>query len=393
VNSQLDVASALVVDTQPQDADGLFGRGLHVQLGGSATVVSAAFEGNHDTTLNVAEDESALSVEDVVVRGTRTVDDDGGRGVSVFPSGRFAARRLRLADNVLTGLISENAGAVTLEDVEVTGTVPRPLDGTGGRGLSLQSGGTATLARVRLEGNHDVGLFVAAGDIQVTVEDLTVRDTAPLPSGLFGRGINLQESGAITGSRVVVIGNYEVGLVVNSLGSTVDLDQIVVRGTRPRVVDGRFGRGLGVQLGGRGEIRRALIEDNHDVGVFAGGLNAELVLEDLVVRDTEPAACGAVSPTACPAGGMGMVALETAAIAATSFLLEGNAVCGVQLANDGEIRLSRGEVVGHAIGACVQVDGYPLERLTDDVRYRDNGINLDSTSLPVPESAVPVPES
>ncbi len=48
-----------------------------------------------------------------------------------------------------------------------------------------------------------------------------------------------------------------------------------------------------------------------------------------------------------------------------------------------------GEVFGCTIGACVQVDGYSWDRLTDGVRYHDNGANQEGTSLPVPEAATP----
>jgi hypothetical protein len=39
-----------------------------------------------------------------------------------------------------------------------------------------------------------------------------------------------------------------------------------------------------------------------------------------------------------------------------------------------------------AIGACVQVDDYDLSRLMHDVQYRDNGLNLDTTTLTVPDA-------
>ena len=51
-----------------------------------------------------------------------------------------------------------------------------------------------------------------------------------------------------------------------------------------------------------------------------------------------------------------------------------------------------GDVFGSAIGACVQVDGYDVDRLTNDVRYFDNETNLQATTLPVPE-AIEVPEA
>jgi len=49
----------------------------------------------------------------------------------------------------------------------------------------------------------------------------------------------------------------------------------------------------------------------------------------------------------------------------------------------------RGEVRGNLIGACVQTDGFDVARLSEEVRYVDNETNLDSTSLPVPDPAVP----
>jgi hypothetical protein len=57
----------------------------------------------------------------------------------------------------------------------------------------------------------------------------------------------------------------------------------------------------------------------------------------------------------------------------------------VQLALDGSIDLSDGEVSGALVGACVQVPGYDIARLQDRVLYRDNGTNLDVTTLPIPE--------
>ncbi|NIS34126.1 MAG: hypothetical protein GWO04_31085 [Actinobacteria bacterium] len=51
--------------------------------------------------------------------------------------------------------------------------------------------------------------------------------------------------------------------------------------------------------------------------------------------------------------------------------------------------LFEGEVAGNEVGANVQVPGYDLERLRNEVQYRDNTVNLDATSLPVPSSAVP----
>ena len=67
------------------------------------------------------------------------------------------------------------------------------------------------------------------------------------------------------------------------------------------------------------------------------------------------------------------------------FLLRRSDLTGVQLARGGEADLRHGVVRDHAIGANVQTEGFDLGRLMDDVRFEDNGRNLDAAMLPIPE--------
>ncbi len=106
-----------------------------------------------------------------------------------------------------------------------------------------------------------------------------------------------------------------------------------------------------------------------------------LDLEDVVIRTTIETAC---APDGCNPAGIGLGAYELAAVSVRRFLIEDNVLAGVQVANDGSLDLSEGIVRGSPIGASVDVDGYDFDRLSDGVRYEDNGTNLDSSSLPVP---------
>jgi len=89
--------------------------------------------------------------------------------------------------------------------------------------------------------------------------------------------------------------------------------------------------------------------------------------------------------------GVGVSALSSR-LALTDFEVRNAQTCGIflSLARDSrappEVDLIRGEVSGSMIGACVQIDGYALERLTEDVDCVDNGVNLDSTGLRCPRS-------
>lgn len=93
-------------------------------------------------------------------------------------------------------------------------------------------------------------------------------------------------------------------------------------------------------------------------------------------------------PTAPPAG----IALGTYLSGSASlerFRITQNAFIGVQIALDGELSLSDGEVAGNPIGANLQVPGYDIGRLSDRVLYRDNGTNLDAADLYIPNPTTP----
>ena len=61
-----------------------------------------------------------------------------------------------------------------------------------------------------------------------------------------------------------------------------------------------------------------------------------------------------------------------------------NGRCGVQLVRGGTVDLREGAVSHNPIGVNVQTEGVDLSRLQDQADYVDNGINLDSSLLPVP---------
>jgi hypothetical protein len=72
------------------------------------------------------------------------------------------------------------------------------------------------------------------------------------------------------------------------------------------------------------------------------------------------------------------------------FVIRDADLCGVQLAGESSLDLRDGLVSEAEIGACIQVDGYDLSRLMEDVVYRDNTVNADTTMLPVPDPSAPI---
>jgi hypothetical protein len=115
--------------------------------------------------------------------------------------------------------------------------------------------------------------------------------------------------------------------------------------------------------------------------------DASVELEDLGVVRVDRSECG------CDAIHGHGVAAVSGAVRLSRFEVLDSATCGLFVAPDPDwagipaLDVDHGVVAHAAIGACVQVDGYDLARLMRDVVYRDNDVNLDSTSLPVPPAA------
>ena len=138
-----------------------------------------------------------------------------------------------------------------------------------------------------------------------------------------------------------------------------------------------------MQLGAEVDLSRARLEESRGSGLSAFAATARLT--DVAIEHVRESECAAVG---CPVPlGVGIGSYADAAVTVTRFLVRDTDLCGVHLASGGGVDLHDGEVSENPLGACIDAEGYDLDRLTDGVRYRDNELNLQSTSLPLP--AVP----
>jgi hypothetical protein len=196
-----------------------------------------------------------------------------------------------------TGLIVGGARA-DIRDTVVRGTVPRPSDLEGGRGVVLrtdpmtQRRSEVTLRSSLVEHNHDMGIFVGGSD--ATIESTLVRDTLPLSTDqTFGRNLSI-EWDADTGARSVATvrssvleGGHGVGLIVVSSDATVE--STVVREVSPLASDQTRGVGLAVERhpqsdGADVTVRTSLVDRARLVGLAV--LQSTAAVESTIIRDT-----------------------------------------------------------------------------------------------------------
>lgn len=185
------------------------------------------------------------------------------------------------------GLLVLDGASVTLRTVVVRGTRPRRSDGGLGRGIELQSGAQVTGARVVIEANLELGVVTWDPATLLSLTDVAIRDTeGRAVDGRLGRGLLVQAGSAVELTRVVIERNREVGVLAWEPGTRLTLVDVVVRDTRARASDGAMGHGLQVNDGARAEVTRGLFARNRTASIVAAEVGTRLTLTDVVIRDT-----------------------------------------------------------------------------------------------------------
>ncbi len=298
----------------------------------------------------------------------------------------------------LTGGERSSPGEIVIEDVQVVG--PTEASPAGSFGLLL-FGVDATVRRVRVSG-FDLGLEVdARGESEaysLTMDQVVVDDC--------GIGMWIEQTGPTLVSRVSLFENDYVGAAVltpgdgrptlesiviedstylglQSSGRDVEIRDLVIRDIRARGTSD----GVGMLVFGMGTPGLALSRARIDRVDYAGILAFDSAILDgsaVSITDVASIDCG----DACPdgPGGSAVVAADSAEVRLSDFAVHRAEVCGLHVGEMGSVHVMNGEVTTGAIGACVTSDAYDLSRLMSEVRYRDNGTNLQTTSLPVPRA-------
>ncbi|WP_437670761.1 hypothetical protein [Sorangium sp. So ce131] len=228
-------------------------------------------------------------IHDTTLFGVGTEDSVGASSFTVNAS------LVEATTGVGMGIIGSDA---TILATTVRGTLPSS-DGTAGHGMEIQSHpatGSRSKVTIRgslLEQNTMAGVLVTGADADI--EATVVRDTLPYSDGTAGHGISIerfpatQQRASVTIRSSYVERSHELGVRVQ--GSDATIEATVVRDTQP-YSDGTAGRGIEVHPDPATDdrasltLRRSLLEQNHEVGVFVGGSDA--TIEATVIRATQP---------------------------------------------------------------------------------------------------------
>jgi hypothetical protein len=437
--SVAEVTDALIHDTASRP-DGTTGVAL-IAGGGGRIEATRLLATEHYAGAVIAFDRGSLVLTDVVVRDLRGQPSDGRGGIGVLlqDGSTLDAHRLVVKGARYTGISADTGCTATVEDAVIADTTGEPGMDMSGRGVRIVAGGRFEGARIAVLRSSGTGVLTAFGGATIVLTDAIVRRNAVMSDDPFARAMDVQDEARIEAERLVLSDNGQSGLLAIGEGATANLRDVLVSGTVPSI-DGIGGHGVAAQEGALLDAERLVIRDVREVGVVAN--DAAVVLRDALIRHVDGSVAAGrfgmgisaqtgrvtaervriedarevailaftggtfdgsdvevsdtrVSASDDPSRAFGYGAAAVAAsLRLRRFAIRDTATCGlfvsrVNLYPEPVLDVAQGAVEGATIGACVQVEGYDLSLLQNDVLYRGNATNLDVTSLPVPEPLSP----
>jgi hypothetical protein len=371
----------VIRDTRSSSVEGWFGRAIEVDGGATLSLTGVVLAANRGEAAVALEPRSRLSLTSVVVRDTQPDGSGyGGNALVSWEGAQVEASEALLLDNLVAALFADGGSSAALTGSVIRGT-EASADGSFGRAVEVNEGGSVLLERVLVDANREIAVRISGDGTEATLTDVVVRATkSEVSSAAGGSGVRVRDGARLEATRLLVLDNRTLGIGAH-IGSTLVLTDTVVRGTLSTENDLRRGRGLVVDSGARAQLARVSIEANRDLGILVFGAGSRIEGSDVSVADTMFAEC-AESLCTLTSGGAGVAAVGEASIVLERFAVTGSAQCGLVLARDASMSLRSGLVAANGAATCVLGDGLAI--VDDEVAYRDNAADHADVPAPAP---------
>ncbi len=282
--------------------------------------------GNRFMGVLVYDTGTVVSLSDTTIRGTLPDDNgDYGIGIDVFGGATLSAERCTVEGNSGEGVVSAQAGTeVTLVDLTIRDTLPDASGGVG-HGIQVTEGARLTAEGCLLVRNSNKGIKASGSGSEIIISRTTVRDTQSHGSG---EGVAFQVSGGamFEAAGCLLEGNTSAGCLFIDEGTTARLEDTTIRNTSSDG-DGEYGFGINVHGGAQLSAQGCVLEGNSAAGLLVSDPVTRVSLQECVIRGTRPNGNGVA--------GFGVSVEDGAALEARGCLVDGNSTQGLQALDPG----------------------------------------------------------
>lgn len=339
--ASMSIEDGVVAGTRTR-TDGTVGYGVSAQSGATLTASRVALVLNRGSAVFAGGAGALLRVRQAFASGPTVAPlPAGARGVEVTNGARVEAEDLWIESAVGAGVLALGEGTeVVLVRSDVRSPQARTRD-TNGVGVTAEQGAHVAAEAVRVSGARGLGVLASGAGSSVAMSRCLIEGTVPRGEGSGGRGVQAQTGGSVELRESALTGNGEVAALVASAGSVLSLNGCVVSGTRPRglaVLGRSFGWGVAAMEGGAARLVRCLVAENQEIGLLATGEGTELSALRSVVD--------AVRPTAF--AGYGVVAETRAHVTLDAVRVLHTTDCGVLASSSATLAITRSAVLSTA---------------------------------------------
>ncbi len=279
-------------------------------------------------------------------------------------------------------------------------------------GANAQKGGQLTVRRALLAGNaHHVSAVRVEGEETSTVlEDVRIIGVQPRPLSetdvsaaaaaagtnfdelsVSGLGVWVSHGANLSGRRVAIQQTTGFGLTLSSNGASAALDDLLVGGVTVHPEHPERGSyGILVQLTADLTANRTHIRDlagfglavvgelpgPHHLGGAPSASLSGLTIEGITQVDWDEGAFG----------GIATVTVGPASADLSDFLIHDAALAGIVVARRADLRATDGVLQSNLIGLNIQDEEFRWEGALERVAFRDNGVDIDSVTAPIPSA-------
>jgi hypothetical protein len=268
-----------------------------------------------------------------------------------------SAMHLTSVDAALTGVFIERSGSYGIRQIGgsliasgifVHNTMTKEEYSEAGTGIFASDGARIDISRSFFKGNRSSAIIIRGNGTEAALRNTTVYNTKINPWLL----------------------NY---IVLDSSDGLIEVPSVRLPSTAFGAIEARDEAQL--------VIDHCRITDNEYLGL--------VVTDNARARVTDTT----VSRTNIPSGGISSFAVNIKAKNGGYIYLE-NVICshaglGGLFLYGGTMDYHVGEVSYCPVGANIVTPGFDVSRLADRVAYANNGVNLQSESLPIPDASVP----
>lgn len=327
-DAELRLERVWVREPAPQRG-GPGGIGVISQLGGTLSATDVLIDVVHDQALVVGD--ASAQLVDTALRTVRTPSgSSAATGLLVAGTGNLDASGLSIEGARGVGIAVDGEGAsARVDNAVIVAAGAQASSGMFGRGVGVQNGASLELQHAVVIGSAAGAVYASGAGTDVTLVDThLVASEGQVSDGRFGHGIN-----AVDGARVEldggwIVGNRSMGVYASGEGTTVEVAGSWIASTRERTADDELGMGVAAFAGASVAVSTSHLSHNRYVGVYAVDEGTTVALTDVAITHTRPRAVDG-------GWGLGIAAGFGARILLDGVLVSDNSTAGILLEGAG----------------------------------------------------------